>query len=207
MNEEGSAAGQSVREVEYLALGRQIATQVGRLQRGALANESWAVAALAQLRRGVGKDPGELVELLEWTSPGVFVDADQSDEITNEERAAHLALTLYALHQQGHSGNGMHRGSGESIGGAARKLRAALGERGEDGVLRRFNAIGTATNPKEVARHAQGLITQLRAAAIPLDYATFADDLRKLMDPSVAAGVRNRWGRHFHRYTPAKAKD
>ncbi|MBN9612682.1 MAG: type I-E CRISPR-associated protein Cse2/CasB, partial [Actinobacteria bacterium] len=74
-----------------------------------------------------------------------------------------------------------------------------LGEHGEAGVLRRFNAIGTATDAAELARHARGMIQQFRANGIWLDYGIFAEDLRKLMQPELSAKVRNRWGRNFHR--------
>lgn len=178
------------------ALYRHVDHQVTTLQRGYLADAPWAVAALAKLRRGVGKSPGELIQLAEWTAPGLFV-ADDSDEIAPEEWATHAAITLYAVHQQSLR-EGMHR-RGRSLGEAARELRSILGEHGEAGVLRRFNAIGTATDFSEVARHARGMIQQLRTNGVWMDYALFADDLRKLMDPATASQVRNRWGRNFYR--------
>ncbi|WP_416445185.1 type I-E CRISPR-associated protein Cse2/CasB [Leucobacter sp. HNU] len=187
-------------------LGHAVAAQAFRLQRGYLADEAWAVRALAQLRRGIGKGPGEIIELLQWTSPGVFVPGYRSDAVSEEERAAHLALTLYALHQQGHRERGMHL-EGRSFGEAARKLRIDLGERSEAGVLRRFNAVGTATDQTELVRHARGLIQQFRAEKIALDYGLFAEDLRKLSDPRSAALVRLRWGRHFHRPGRAQKPD
>lgn len=181
----------------HTELYRHVSHQVGRLQRSYRDDAPWAVAALAKLRRGVGKRPGELIELAEWTAPGLFVANYRSDEVAPEEQAAHAAITLYALHQQSRS-EGMHR-VGRSLGDAARELRGVLGDHGEAGVLRRFNAIGTATTFSEVARHAQGLIQQFRAHGIGMDYALFADDLLKLTDPATASGVRNRWGRHFYR--------
>ncbi len=180
------------------ALARHVLRQVGSLQEGYLADAPWAVAALAKLRRGVGKQPGELIELAQWTAPGLFVADSRSDRIASEEWAAHIAITLYARHQQSHRDQRMHR-AGRSLGDAARRLRIELGEHGEAGVLRRFNAMGTATDFSELVRHARGLIDQFRANGVWLDYALFADDLRKLMDPASAALVRNRWGRHFHR--------
>ncbi|GAA1797083.1 type I-E CRISPR-associated protein Cse2/CasB [Leucobacter iarius] len=179
-------------------LGQAVAAQVTKIQRGYLDDEAWAVRALAKLRRGVGKEPGESIELLEWTSPGIYVSGYRSDVINDEERAAHLALTLYAMHQQSQRERPMHV-AGQSFGDAAQKLRIGLGEHGEAGVLRRFNAVGTATDQAELVRHARGLIQQFRAEKIALDYGLFAEDLRKLSDLRSAALVRLRWGRHFHR--------
>lgn len=180
------------------AMYQHVSRRLDALQRGYLENTSSAVAALAKLRRGVGKQPGDLIELAEWTAPGLFIVDYDSDEVTPEEQSAHAAMTLYALHQQSHRNEGMHR-SGRSFGAAARELRLKLGERGEAGVLRRFNAIGTATDSTELMRHARGLIQQFRTNDIWMDYALFADDLLKLMNPATAADVRNRWGRHFYR--------
>lgn len=183
---------------EVSALGRAVTKQVTGLQRGYQNDEAWAVAALAKLRRGVGREPGEIIELLTWTSPDIFVENYRSDVISEEERAAHIAITLFAMHQQSHRDQSMH-GPKTTFGDAARRLRITLGERGEAGVLRRFNAVGTAVDHQELVRHARGLIQQFRAEGIRLDYGIFADDLRKLADPGQAAAVRNRWGRHFNR--------
>ena len=83
-------------------------------------------AMLAKLRRGVGRAPGDLPEL--W---GFFLEGlpekweSRGGPPSREEWAVYLALTLYALHQQGRStreedGN-MHK-EGESLGRAIRKL-------------------------------------------------------------------------------------
>lgn len=191
---DGGAGGEPARS----SLGRAVAKQATRLQEAYLNDEAWAVAALAKLRRGVGREPGEIVELLTWTSPGISVDDYRSDIVSEEERAAHIALTLFAMHQQSHRERRMHRNR-TTFGDAARRLRIDLGERGQAGVLRRFNAIGTATDHRELVRHARGLIQQFRSAEIGLDYGIFAEDLRKLADPRTATAVRNRWGRHFNR--------
>ena len=187
------------------SLYRHVSEQVLSLQEGYVQDRASAVAALAKLRRGVGKQPGELPDLAQWTAPGLFVQNYHSDEIAPEEYAAHAAITLFAMHQQSHRSEYMHR-TGRSLGASARKLRFTLGEHGEAGVLRRFNAVGTASDFTELLRHARGLVQQFRSKGIWLDYAMLADDLRKLMDPATAPGVRNRWGRHFYR-PPRKAED
>ena len=63
----------------------------------------------------------------------------------------------------------------------------------------RFTAIGTASTWDETVYHARGIIQQLRAFAVPLDYGRFAGDLYLLRKPSSADRVRLAWGRDFYR--------
>ena len=164
-------------------------------------------AALANLRRGAGRLPGELPEL--W---GIFLQ-DFPEELesrdgkpTRAEWAVYLALTLYALHQQGHAlpADNMHRPD-VRFGRAVRSL-VKEGETPEDSsVLRRFNALATASSMPERAQHLRGMVQLLRAEGIPLDYLQLAEDLYWLQSPASAAGVRLRWGQDY--YYAAKQKE
>lgn len=159
-------------------------------------------AMLAKLRRGVGRAPGDLPEL--W---GFFLEGQPGEwesrggPPSREEWAVYLALTLYALHQQGRStreedGN-MHK-EGESLGRAIRKLLDP-GEAPEDSsVLRRFNALATANGMPERVHYLRGIVQLLRAKGIPLDYAQLAVDLYLLQSPESAAHVRLHWGENFY---------
>ncbi|UOR01726.1 type I-E CRISPR-associated protein Cse2/CasB [Leucobacter allii] len=193
----GAPEGARMRAPES-ALRRNVAAQVAKLEAGYLADAPWASAALAKLRRGVGREPGAILELAAWTTPGIYVADFREDTVAPQERAAYDAITLYALHQQGQRGSGMHR-AGRSFAAAARLLGIALGDSGRAGLVRRFNIVGTATSTASRVHHARGLIAQLRSEGIGFDYGIFADDLRKLDDPRRADGVRMRWGREFHR--------
>ena len=126
-------------------------------------------AQLAGLRRGVGRTPGELPEL--W---GAFLQ-DMPEELqsttgnpTYAEWAIYLALTLYALHQQGQT-SPMHK-EGEGLGKAARLLVPPGQDPGESSIQKRFNALATATQMPEISHHLRGMIQLLRAGGIPLDY-------------------------------------
>jgi len=159
-------------------------------------NESSGVSDLAALRRASTSSPGSDPRVWELTLAGLDVPAGTSDEPTDEERAAHAALTLYAIHQQSQTAS-MHR-AGYGVGRSVRAL--VLPDRSnEKAVRRRFEALGTASTFAELMEHARGLVRQLRSADVPLDYGRFADDLVALQDPAVAAGVRLRWGREYHR--------
>lgn len=157
-------------------------------------------AALANLRRGVGRIPGELPEL--W---GVFLQ-DLPEELESEtgipthaEWAIYLALTFYALHQQGHPlpQDSMHK-ENVQLGQAVRRL-VKEGETPEDSsVLRRFNALATATTMPERAQYLRNIVQMLRAESVALDYVKLAEDLYWLQGCSTAARVCLRWGQAYY---------
>lgn len=171
--------------------------KVRRLQNGYLANRSADVAALARLRRGLGKPAGSVLDIVEFTHADEF--AGTRDEPTFAETAAHLSMTLYALHQQS-QGRPMHQG-GHPLGRSIRALiPAARGEKyTEDSVAKRFAMLGTADSPGELTHHLRSMVQLLRAGGVPLDYGQLAADLFNWQRPGSAASVRLRWGRDFHR--------
>lgn len=178
------------------ALGSLVSGRIHELQRSYLAGESGGVAALARLRRAVLHPIGADPDIWELTLAGVPLPVGyRSDEPSRTEIAAHAALTLYALHQQSRP-LPMHQG-GHGLGRAVRRLQLASGS--EAAVRRRFNALGTAATFPEVRHHARGLVLQLRAADIPLDYGLLADQLVWLQSSQGAQRVRLRWGRDFYR--------
>ncbi|MDQ2837591.1 MAG: type I-E CRISPR-associated protein Cse2/CasB [Actinomycetota bacterium] len=179
-------------------LGELVHSRVTQLQAKQLARSASARATLAQLRRAVSKEPGSVPEVWEFTLSGVRIPPSYPDDKpAPTEYAAHIAMTLYAVHQQSRP-VGMHQ-RGHRLGSAVRRL--AKGMTDDIAVTRRFQALGTAQDLTEVTYHARGLISQLRAASIPLDYGLFADQLFLLQDPRRAGSVRLSWGREFHRTT------
>lgn len=182
-----------------------VARTVSRVQGGYVRRPQapWARAALAQLRRGLGRQVGEVPEILEYT---VNPDAPRpwSDEPTWDERAIHIAMTLYGLHQQSQA-KPMHV-PGLGFGVAVGALRYAGGAE-NPGVLRRFQALGTATDLDELVHHARSLIALLRGAERGFDYGSFAEDLAAYQDPRRVDRVRLRWGRDFYRVTAPDQTD
>ncbi len=158
-------------------------------------------AMLANLRRGIGRSPGDMPEL--W---GVFLQ-DMPPEMqqerggaTREEWAIYLALTLYALHQQGYSisKNENMNQEGASLGGAVSQLIKPEEDPTENSVLRRFNALATASDIRECAHHLRGMVQLLRPNAIPLDYPKLAKDLYELQFKDKAPIVRLHWGQDYY---------
>ena len=171
------------------------------LQEGYVANRSAAVAALARLRRGVGKPAGSVLDILEFTYAPEFVGDPRSDEPTSAEVAAHLCLTLYAVHQQSQR-HRMHQ-RGRRLG---RSIRALIPDQGKNSyvdhsVARRFAVLGTADSLEELTHHLRGMVQLLRAnpVPVPLDYGLLAADLVRWQRSGGPAKVRLGWGRDFHR--------
>ncbi len=154
-------------------------------------------AQLADLRRGVSRAPGDLPEL--W---GAFLQGmpeelqSKNGAPTAAEWAIYLALTLYALHQQGQAAP-MHK-QGAGLGKAARRLVPPGQDPGESSIQKRFNALATATQMPELSHHLRGMVQLLRAGGIPLDYVQLAADLYDWNFPAAAVRVRLRWGQEFY---------
>ena len=174
-------------------------------------------ARLAELRRGVGHQPGDLPAL--WGSflqelPkelwGRETAAGECREPSEAEWAVYLALTLYALHQQGEENISMNE-KGCTLGRAVRLLAqnsaAAAQDWTESSVLRRFNALATADSMPEVSHHLRGMIQLLRREGIPLDYPQLAEDLYQYQFVDGAPNVRLRWGRDLYANPTEKTKE
>ena len=165
-------------------------------------------AELAKLRRGIGHAPGELPEL--WGS--FLLEMPESFQGRSAPSAAewavYLALTLYAMHQQGN--DRLMNCPGNTLGRAVRQL-AERNSAGQDwteaSVLRRFNALATADSMPEVSHHLRGMIQLLRREGIPLDYPQLAEDLYQYQFVDGAPNVRLRWGRDLYASPTEKTKE
>lgn len=159
------------------------------------------LATLARLRRGAGKEPGTVADILQFTLAPVLAGRDAPEESTPEETAVHIAVTLYALHQQSRT-RPMHR-RGDSIGRAlCRLLGRTEPAIPPDPVTRRFQILVTADDLDELTHHARGVVQLLRSAqptAISLDYGRLAEELVQWQRPGGAAQVRRKWARDFYR--------
>lgn len=184
-------------------IGQLVDSRIAPLQERYLANTSAGVADLAALRRAVAEEPGSDPRVWALTVADVAVGADLADDPTDEERAVHAAMTLYAVHQQSQRER-MHR-PGWGLGRAVRLLGQQVGN--EDAVRRRFEALGTAAAFAELMEHSRGLVRQLRSQAVALDYGQLADDLIALQSPTRGGAVRLRWGRDYHRARPTDQHD
>lgn len=149
-------------------------------------------AALAALRRGVGKPPGSVPEIWQHTLADAYADE-------RRENAIHIALTHWALHQQSKA-LPMHRAD-RSFGQALRLLasRQDRGQPQSTPAYRRMMALAASRDLAAVTTHARGLIGQLRGEGFGFDYARWADDLHRIQLPGGAARVQRQWGQDFYR--------
>jgi CRISPR system Cascade subunit CasA len=204
---EGNVVAESV-ALGYGPVGTVVDRRAGVLQARVIAGVPSAVADLARLRRGMGTQPGEVrdivgVPLHEAFLERGFAPDDGDGGASASERAARVALTLFALHQQSQRQR-MHR-RGVGLGAALRRLAAGADVPGP--VARRFRVLATAESLDELDHHLRGAVRLLRAETIALDYALLADQLVRWQRPSAANSVRLRWGREFYRLgNPAAAR-
>ncbi|HEY5857198.1 MAG TPA: type I-E CRISPR-associated protein Cse2/CasB [Aldersonia sp.] len=176
--------------------------KVTRLQQQYLADVSSAAASLARLRRAVNRGPGEDPTVWAETFDGFPAELlGRGDRPSRHERAAHAAITLFAVHQQSKD-RAMHR-QGFGIGAAARKLGTESNS--EEAVLRRFQTLGTSTSFEETVYHARALITQFRSHGLGIDYGRLAADLADIQNEHRADRVRLAWGRDYYRVTDRAA--
>ncbi|MEG2950516.1 MAG: type I-E CRISPR-associated protein Cse2/CasB [Clostridia bacterium] len=163
-----------------------------------------SAAALAKLRRGIGRAPGEMPELWEATLQGLPEELlSKNGQPTRGEWASYTALTLFALHQQGKDmQSDLMSQSGVGLGKAIRKLVRSKDD--EERVKRRFDACATSADIVELSNHLRGMVQLLKAAGIALDYPALAKDLYLYQFPPYQSSVRLRWGQDYYLFEKAE---
>ncbi|MFF3432342.1 type I-E CRISPR-associated protein Cse2/CasB [Streptomyces sp. NPDC002602] len=195
----------TVKTKELGPLGQAVAQRIRVLQHDYQHDNSQAVQALARLRRGVGRQATEMPDLWGLVGMEQFYAAQayrmDEAEALRAERAAHVAVTLWALHQQSNRTKRMHVSGGASLGAAARRLMP--GNDSDESIRKRLTRAGTATSFDVLAQRLRELVVLLRTAEIPLDYGLLAEQLHQWQRPGGASLVRQAWGRTFHAFRPA----
>ena len=183
----------------------EIETFVGRkiyiLQ--AEADLSSGKAMLANLRRGVGREPGELPQLFGILLSDMPEDFwSKSGTATKEEWVCYTAPTLYALHQQGYDAKSqhMHTDEGVSLGKAMYKLAASYDgdPNAEQRVVQKMRILATSADVKELSHHLRGIVQLLKANGISLNYKRLSGDLYEMQFPDGKRKVCLRWGQDFY---------
>ncbi|MEU7090078.1 type I-E CRISPR-associated protein Cse2/CasB [Streptomyces achromogenes] len=181
------------------------AAHIGAWQQGYLQDRPQAVAALARLRRGAGREAGQMPDL--WG----LIDTDplhtrpegtrplSEVELVRVENALHAACTLWAFHQQSRTAPMHRRHSRERPGGLGAAVRRLMPADGTDEAVRkRLVRAGTAPDLVTLAQRLRDIVALLRRDDIPLDYALLAGQLYAWQWPDGPATVRRAWGRSFH---------
>lgn len=160
-------------------------------------------AMLANLRRGVGREPGEIPELLGILLQDLPEDFWSRDGFpTKEEWVCYTVLTLYAMHQQGYDvGNRQMHTEGEvSMGKALYQLmNASEGDsNAEQRMVQKLRTLATAVDRRELSYHLRGIIQLLKSNGIPINYQKLAGDLYEMQFPDGKSRVCLRWGQDFY---------
>lgn len=160
----------------------------------------YAGADLASLRKGVGREVGEV-----WQMARHYRSATSDGRVSYRLAAEHATLALFATHQQSQSTR-MHQPRID-LGTAARMLHqprenaaSARGRYGEEAVNRRMNQVATATDVGELVEHLRGLIALLRTISQPLDYTRLHRDIERWHYLDAQSRIRARWAGHY--FTP-----
>lgn len=153
---------------------------------------------LAELRRGIGKAPGEVPQLWGYYLESMPEEFYGTTEPSRAEWAVYVALTLFALHQQGKDPetSPMHE-SGQAFGKAFSRLSTDVSER--ERVTRRFHLLATADSVEELFHYLRSAVQMMRGANIRLDYAKLAGDIYCFQFPELRSRVQLRWGQDFYR--------
>lgn len=159
-------------------------------------------ALLANLRHGIGHVPGEKPEIfgiLLMDMPEIFYS--DNGKPTEGEWASYIALTLYALHQQGFNTKLQPMFTNEkiSIGKALAKLAFIENDvNAKERMLQRLKELATSKDMNELSYHLRSVIQLLKREAIELNYSLLAKDLYEFQYPDAKAKVCLRWGQDFY---------
>ncbi|MEW2417481.1 type I-E CRISPR-associated protein Cse2/CasB [Streptomyces sp. NPDC046866] len=181
-----------------------VSQRIRTLQHDYRNDSSQAVQTLARLRRGIGRQATEMPDLWGLVGMEQFYAAQppgrrpSQAEVLRAERATHVAVTLWALHQQSNRTKRMHVEDGASLGTAVRRLMS--GTDSDEPIRKRLLRAGTATTFDVLAQRLRELVVLLRTSEIPLDYGLLAEHLEQWQRPGGAPQVRQAWGRSFHAY-------
>ena len=166
---------------------RRFAEHLAGLAIRANEGNSDARAALAALRRGLGKEPGEVAEVAQQVMPWIG-EHDRTDTV-----AAYFQIAaLFA----GHRGSWQHT-DGErltNLGASFRRLAGPPGGPDESGPERRFVALLNA-HPDDLDRHVRHAVSLLKSDVIPVDWAQLLRDIQEWTHE--ARRVQRAWARAF----------
>jgi CRISPR system Cascade subunit CasB len=143
-------------------------------------------AILAALRRGLGKPPGAVPEVLKWVYPELEVKCRPEERVSREDPFL-IVASLYAHHP-------VHRGAPGNLGATLAQVRA--GEKGTPSLDKRFEALLQChrTGLPVLLRHTVSLI---RSADKAIDYARLCEDIARWDDPDPENHPQRSWARAY----------
>jgi CRISPR system Cascade subunit CasB len=128
--------------------------------------------ALAALRTGLGKRPGDAPRMFPFVVPYLST----SDSSEPSVIAAFLTASLFAKHPKHRSGDSL----GAALWGATKREQNPDGKHLEAGVESRFTAMLDA-DVEDLPRHLEGLVSLCESAEVGLDWYRFRRDVEDLL--------------------------
>jgi CRISPR system Cascade subunit CasB len=153
---------------------------VAHLRRLADAEDPAGRAALAKLRRGLGKPPGAALGTIAVVQPRLPPGLRQ-----DAENACYLVGSLFAAHPQA--------GGGGSLGRAFALLAR---KREGDSLEKRFVALLNA-DVEDLPEHLRHAVSLLKGEGIAIDWACLIDDIQRWGHPDRRRRVRRQWASDF----------
>ncbi|MGI8550847.1 MAG: type I-E CRISPR-associated protein Cse2/CasB [Dehalococcoidia bacterium] len=145
-------------------------------------------AALAALRRGLGKKAGEAIDVY----PAVYQALGEEQLAPWEEEAYFLVAPLFALYPHGNWRRAEEDGPGSHDLGAS---FARLAEATDSGSIeKRFQAMLN-SNRDDLPEHLRHAVSLLRAHEIPVSWSDLLGDIRAW--ENVDRGSRRKWARSY----------
>lgn len=146
-------------------------------------------AALAALRRGLGKRPGEEMSVYRYL--GRFADSLKSKQ---QEEAYHLIATLFGLYpsESWRSGDGDKNKT--NLGASLRRLKEQMGG---DGADRRFVALLNA-HREDLPEHLRQIVGLLKSKDVPIDWVQLLQAV-EYWDADNERRTQRQWAKTFWR--------
>ena len=174
----------------------------------AVSDQGDRAGMLAVLRRGLGRKPGEIPELLGillMDMPEDFISVNT--EPTREEWACYTALTLYAMCQQGRDPEKEDDKPTEEA-----DLGAAMAEyvrQSDDGnaqkrMAKKLQVLAASKDMEEFSWYLRSIIKLLKSKNITVNFPKLAGDLYEYQFPERRSGIFLKWGQGFYRGAQAE---
>ncbi len=138
-------------------------------------------AALAHLRRGLGKPPGAAPEMFPYVVPWL-------PENPHREAAYYLVASLFALHP-----------ASAAQGNMGDHMAAARDGNNDQALERRFTALLSA-HPDDLPNYLRQAVSYLKSKEVPVNWDQLFRDLQFWSHPEYGIQVRKRWATAFWRY-------
>lgn len=153
----------------------------------------------ARLRKGVGRSPGDMPELFGILLTGMPEEfMSKGAEPTKEEWSCYIALTLFAMHQQGNDPKMVSMNTLDDHSSVGTAMAQYVSRSDDDNALKRMavrlETLATSKDMGEMSYYLKSLIQIFKSKEIQLNYPKLAKEMYICQFPERKKGVFLRWG-------------